>query len=103
MPRGRTVGGVAVRASPIRFEFDHRSDHTCAMSPIERVTEHETRRRREGLLISVRSPHPETLDLADTGLRDWVADLAGDEGLVDVAGGTAVHWVEGRGWVTESA
>lgn len=62
-----------------------------------------TRRRREGLLSSVRSPHPETAGLADTGLGDWTADLAEDEGLVDAAGGTAVRWVAGQGWMKESA
>ena len=61
------------------------------------------RRRREALLSSVRSPHPETVDLADAGLGDWTSDLPDDEGLVDVAGGTAVRWVEGQGWVKEAA
>ena len=51
----------------------------------------------------MRNPHPETADLVDTGLGDWAADLPDDEGLVDVAGGTAVRWVEGQGWVKESA
>jgi hypothetical protein len=111
-------------------EYDHTLGHTCAMSITERVTvtlpaelveridrlernrsrfiaeavEHElTRRRREDLLSSVRNPHPETVDLADAGLEDWTADLPADEGLVDVTAGTAVRWVEGQGWVEESA
>ena len=71
---------------------------------IPEAVEHElARRRREALLSSVRNPHPETADLADTGLGDWTADLPDDEGLVDVAGGTAVRWIEGQGWVKESA
>ena len=71
---------------------------------IAEAIEHElARRRREALLSSVRSPHPETADVADTGLGDWTSDLPDDEGLVDVAGGTAVRWVEGQGWVRESA
>ena len=71
---------------------------------IAEAVEHElARRRREALLSSVRNPHPETADLTDTGLGDWAADLADDEGLVDVAGGTAVCWVEGQGWVKEPA
>jgi len=112
------------------IEYDHILSHTRAVSTTERVTvtlsaelveeidrlernrsrfiaeaiEHElARRRREALLSSVRSPHPETADLADTGLGDWTSDLPDDEGLVDVAGGTAVRWVEGHGWVRESA
>ena len=71
---------------------------------IAEAVEHELgRRRREDLLSSVRNPHPETVDLADTGLGDWTADLPDDEGLVDVAGGTAVRWVEGLGWVNGAA
>ena len=71
---------------------------------IAEAVEHElTRRRRDELLSSVRNPHPETVDLADAGLEDWIGDLPDDKGLVDVAGGTAVRWVEGQGWVKESA
>ena len=71
---------------------------------IAEAVEHElARRRHEDLLSSVRNPHPETVDLADAGLEDWTADLPADEGLVDVTAGTAVRWVEGQGWVKESA
>jgi len=71
---------------------------------IAEAVEHElARRRREELLRSVRNPHAETVDLADPRLADWTADLPDDEGLVDVAGGTAVRWVEGQGWMKESA
>ena len=110
------------------LECDHTMSHTLAMGTVERVTvtlsaelvegidrvernrsrfiaeavEHElARRRREDLLNSVRNPHPETVDLADTGLGDWTADLPDEEGIVDVAGGTAVRWVGGQGWVKE--
>ena len=69
----------------------------------EAVQRELARRRREGLLSSVRSPHPETVDLADIPLGDWTADLPDDEGLVDMARGTAVRWVEGQGWVMEPA
>ena len=71
---------------------------------IAEAVQHElTRRRREALLRSVQNPHPETEDLVDTGLGHWTADLPDDDGLVDLAGGTAVRWVEGQGWVKESA
>jgi hypothetical protein len=72
---------------------------------IAEAVEHElVRRRREDLLSSVRNPHPETVDLADAGLGDWTADLPDDdEALVDVTAGTAIRWVEGQGWVKESA
>lgn len=71
---------------------------------IAEAVEHElARRRREQLLSSVQNPHPETADLADTGLGNWTGDLPDDEGLVDRQGGTAVRWVGGQGWVKEPA
>lgn len=72
---------------------------------IAEAVEHElARRRREGLLRSLESPHPEAAELEETGFADWSASLpADDDGLVDVSAGTAVRWVEGQGWVQESA
>lgn len=70
---------------------------------IAQAVQHElARRRREALLQSINSPHPETTDLIDTGLADWTHELPDDEGLVDPTGGTAVRWVEGQGWIEES-
>ena len=49
-------------------------------------------------------PTTEAAELAETGLADWGGSLPeGDEGLVDAGGGKPVRWVEGRGWVEESA
>lgn len=72
---------------------------------ITEAVEHElVRRRREGLLRSLASPHPEAMELADTGLADWGASLpSDDEGLVDEAAGKPVRWIQGQGWVEESA
>ena len=71
---------------------------------IAEAVEHElARRRRDGLLSSIHNPHPESMDPAENGLGDWTASLPRDEALVDLAGGTAVRWTEGRGWVKESA
>lgn len=71
---------------------------------IAEAVEHElAQRRRDALLHSVQNPHPETTDLVDVGLSDWVSDLPGDESLVDATGGTPVRWVEGQGWIKESA
>lgn len=71
---------------------------------IAEAVEHElAQRRREALLQSVQNPHTETTDLVDISLSDWVSDLPGDETLVDPNGGTAVRWVEGQGWIKESA
>ncbi len=72
---------------------------------IAEAVEHELeRRRRDGLLRSLATPHAEAGELADTGLADWGASLPeGDEGLVDETAGKPVRWVDGQGWVEESA
>jgi hypothetical protein len=70
---------------------------------VEAVRREVARRRRRALLDSLRDPHPETKEYPDGGLGDWTSDLPRDEGLVDVEGGIAVRWVEGQGWVEESA
>lgn len=70
----------------------------------EAVERELVRRRREGLLRSLASPHPEAAELADTGLSDWGAGLpAENEALVDERAGKPVRWVEGQGWVEEPA
>ncbi len=71
---------------------------------IAEAVEHElTLRRRDALLQSVQNPHAETTDLVDIGVTDWISDLPSDETLVDTSGGTPVRWVEGQGWIKESA
>ena len=68
------------------------------------AVQHEVaRRRRAALMESVRSPHPETTRFVDAGLADWASDMPDDEGLLDLSGGTPVRWVEGQGWIKESA
>jgi post-segregation antitoxin (ccd killing protein) len=69
---------------------------------VEAVQHELARRRRESLLQSVSNPHAETAELVDTGLTDWTSGLPDDEGLIDPAGGTAVRWIDGQGWVKES-
>lgn len=70
---------------------------------ISEAVEHELRRRRhEALLESVVNPHPETAELADVVVSDWVKDLPEENDLVDLSTGTAVRWIEGRGWVEET-
>ena len=70
---------------------------------IAQAVEHELqRRRREALMQSVANPHPEPAELAGIGLGDWVADLPDESDIVDLSTGTAVRWIEGRGWIEES-
>ena len=70
---------------------------------IAEAGEHElVSRRREGLVRSLRAPHPEAAELAQAGFADWAANVpADDQGLVDMSVGTAVLWVEGRGWTED--
>ena len=71
---------------------------------ITEAVQHEvTRRRRAALMESVRSPHPETTQFVDAGLADWTSGLPDEEGRLDPSGGTAIRWVEGQGWIKESA
>src|SRR5512138_3604448 len=57
------------------------------------AVEHEIEHRRREAL-------PDSVALAAEGVSEWGALAAdGDDGLVDVARGTPVKWVEGRGWV----
>ena len=70
----------------------------------EAVERELNNRRRDGLLRSLTSPHPEAAELAEAGLADWAAGLpGGDESLVDVSAGKPVRWVEGQGWTEEPA
>jgi len=72
---------------------------------IAEAVKHElARRRREMLIRALQAPHPEGCEVAEIGFADWAASLPeGDEKLVDPAAGTPVRWVEGQGWVDESA
>lgn len=68
---------------------------------LEGVRREIQRRRRDALRRSLRSPHPESAQLAEDGFEAWAGGLpdeaAGD--LVNLEGGTAVRWVPGRGWL----
>ena len=68
---------------------------------IAEAVEHElARRRRDGLLLSLKRPHPATVALAEMGMADWAANLpVEEERLVDVSAGKPVRWIEGRGWI----
>jgi len=64
---------------------------------IAQAVEHELqRRRRDGLLESLKAQHPEAAELADAGLADWVED--NPEGLVELSAGLPVRWIQGVGW-----
>ena len=63
---------------------------------VKRELEH---RRHEELQRSIDNPHPEAGELAEAGFDDWAASLpTEEEALVDMAAGTQVVWVPGKGW-----
>jgi len=68
---------------------------------LEGVRREVHRRRREALRRSLRSPHPESVQLAEEGFAAWVDTLPKEDtaDLVNVKAGTPVRWVRGRGWV----
>ena len=80
-----------------------RCDRNRSRFVTEAVAHELDRRRREGLLRSLRNPHPRSRALAEIDLAGWGASLAaGDEALVDISAGTAVRWADGGGWVEDA-
>lgn len=98
---GNTERVTVTLAAELVEEID-RLERNRSRFVTEAVRRELDRRRRDGLLQSISSPHPETTELVDSSLADWTTDLPRDEGLVDPVGGTAVRWIEGQGWVEES-
>jgi len=92
---------VTVTLAADLVESIDRLEHNRSRFIAEAVEHELARRRQEALLHSIHSPHADTVALVDTGLGDWVSDLPADEGLVDLAAGTPVRWVEGQGWTKD--
>jgi hypothetical protein len=67
----------------------------------EAVRNELDRRRRAELRRSLQNPHPESADLAEQGLEEWMRGLPDEdeEALVDSSAGKPVRWVPGEGWV----
>lgn len=65
----------------------------------EAVRQELGRRRREGLLASLRSPHPEGPEWTELGEAAWAEALPDALDLLDPQGGQAVRWVDGQGWM----
>jgi hypothetical protein len=62
----------------------------------------DLRRRRE-LERSLRSPHPESSQVAEAGIEEWGEGwTADDENLVDPSAGRSVRWTPDGGWCEES-
>src|SRR4030042_4369025 len=58
------------------------------------------RHRKEELRRSLSEPHPESEQLAQAGIGDWMRSLPeGDADLLDLSKGKGVRWVPGQGWI----
>jgi hypothetical protein len=70
---------------------------------ILRAVQNELERyRKEELRRSLRGPHPESEQLAQAGIGDWMGSLPeGDADLVDLSAGEGIRWVAGQGWREE--
>lgn len=69
----------------------------------EAVRRELDRRRRADLHRSLQSPHPESANLAEQGLEEWLRGLPDEDAaaLVDNSAGKPVRWAPGEGWVEE--
>ena len=68
---------------------------------IQEAVSHELLRlRRQDLERSLASPHPESEEVAETGIAEWASRLPEDEAadLVDLDAGTEIRWTSGKGW-----
>jgi hypothetical protein len=61
----------------------------------------ESEKRLEDLRISLRNPHPKSVDLAELGFADWSERTTADSDLVEPSSGRKVSWREAEGWVYE--
>jgi hypothetical protein len=96
-----TIERVTVTLSAEMVKRIDRLERNRSRFIAEAVERELARRGRESLLTSVAHPHIKTVALGDRVLGDWSGELPDDEGLLDLAGGIAVRWVEGQGWVRE--
>ena len=65
----------------------------------EAVRRELKRRLREQLRLSLENPHPDSSELAEAGLEDWVKGLPDeDASLVHPKAAKPVKWIPGRGW-----
>ncbi len=95
MPRARIT--VTLPAEFVR-DIDRRERNRSRF--ILEAVEHELEsRRRQELLASVESPHPQSEEVAEVGLGEWGEwGVAEDEELLDTQAGSSVRWYPGKGW-----
>lgn len=89
--------------SEILLEID-RGDRNRSRFILEAVQREIARRRREALELSLTHPHPDSQTFESAGLEEWFQEGNRDATeLLDLKGGTEVHWVPERGWMDGKA
>ncbi|GMU55982.1 MAG: hypothetical protein AMXMBFR33_51280 [Candidatus Xenobia bacterium] len=65
----------------------------------EAVVQELDRRRKELLLASLENPHPESTEMEQRGLEEWLANADSDDtNLVDMELFQPVRWTSEDGW-----
>lgn len=95
-----TTDRVTVTLPPEVVQEIDRRERNRSRFVLDAVKRELLRRRREELRRSLRTPHPDSARLAESGIGEWARGLPLEktEDLVDLKKGTAVRWVVGRGW-----
>jgi hypothetical protein len=67
---------------------------------VEAVTRELARRRRAALRVSLSSPHPDSLTVAEAGVGEWGRSFPAEdaEGLLEPTQGRRIRWAPGKGW-----
>lgn len=69
----------------------------------EAVVQELARRRKELLLASLENPHPESTEMEQRGLEEWLASAdSEDRNLVDMEQFQPVRWTCEDGWKEQS-
>lgn len=83
----------------ILVEID-RGDRNRSRFVLEAVRREIVRRKLEALEVSLNHPHPDSQALEPAGLQEWFQAGSQDAAeLLDLQGGTEIHWVPDQGWV----
>jgi len=84
--------------SPLRSDLDY--EMTILKSAKVALNNELGHGRRAGLHLSLQNPHPESVELAEQGLQEWMRGLPEEDTLTPVNFNEAkpVRWVPGEGW-----
>lgn len=84
--------------SPLVEQID-RMESNRSRFILEAVQREVERRQREQMWLSLENPHPESRDVQDEGLQDWIAGIPPEEDDLVLPGSVRpVQWTPGVGW-----